>query len=117
MVALCVEWAETRCEMPVMGMVGLGLEPHGQGNQTGSGGEFSVGDETVSMYVSAGRSPDVELYFGASESAFLLPAGTALYFPFAVSFRWRTVGGEDTTVSVILLKLKNNGALKRGLNL
>ena len=103
--------------MPVMGMVGLGLEPHGQGNQKGSGGEFSVGDETVSMYVSTGSSPDVELYFGDNDAAFILPAGSALYFPFAVGFRWATVDGSETTVSVILLKLKHNGALKRGLGL
>jgi hypothetical protein len=102
--------------MPVMGMMALGLEPHGQANQTGTGGDFAVGDETVSMYVSAGSSPDVLLFFGDSPSGFLLPGGTVLYFPFAVSFRWQSTGG-DTTVSVILLKLKKDGALKRALGL
>jgi|SoiMethySBSTD1v2_1073268.scaffolds.fasta_scaffold93855_2 hypothetical protein len=115
--ALVAERAETRHEMPVMGMVALGLEPDGHDTQQGADGTFSVGGDSVSMYVSAGSSPDILLDFRKGGNGFLIPAGTVVYLPFAEDFSWRTVDGSEATVSAMWFKLKRNGALKRGLGL
>jgi hypothetical protein len=103
--------------MPVMGMAALGLEPDGHDTQEGSEGGFSVANDSVSMYVSAGSSPDILLDFGKGGNGFLLPAGTVVYLPFAADFSWRTVDGNDARVSAMWFKFKRNGALKRGLGL
>jgi hypothetical protein len=103
--------------MPVMGMAVLGLEPDGHDTQQGSGGTFSVGGDSVSMYVSAGSSPDILLDFGKGGNGFLIPAGTVVYLPFAGDFSWRTVDGSEASVSAMWFKLKRNGAVKRGLGL
>ena len=105
--------------MPVMGMAALGLEPDGHDTQQGPDGKFSVGGESVSMYVSAGSSPDILLDFSkGATTASSIPAGTVVYLPFAANFSWRTVDGSDASVeSAMWFKLKRNGALKRGLGL
>lgn len=104
--------------MPVMGMMTLGLEPGGHGTQSGSSGSFEVGDDHVSMIVSAGNSPDVVLDFGVpGDGGFLVPAGTSIYLPFAADFRWEAVGEGEAKVSAIWFKFKRNGELKRKLGL